>query len=286
MNVNTVEAFRANQAALEQSLESALTMDEASTAIRMAFERTAAALAQNESDEITRQREQAVLSVAKQSGTFLASVRADGRLVAQNQPDTERDKTKDPKQAAVIAGLILLAFLAVYEIINGKWMFALLAVISVLLMYIGRDQVKGQANQEPKWRAEGVAKVNPSAVVRAMEDMCHSIDVAISDLGMIEKEQTIRAAGGQEEALLDVMSALMEAKESGREDLLMETVGDAELTLHRLGIQAVRYSPDQSALFDLLPTLGEPRTVRPALVSGEHVLRRGVAAIRMQEVAR
>ena len=86
--------------------------------------------------------------------------------------------------------------------------------------------------------------------------------------------------------MLDFLSALMEAKESGREDLLMDTVADAELTLHRLGIQAVWYSPDKSALFELLPTLGEARTVRPALVSGDHVLRRGVAAIQMQEVAR
>ena len=188
--MNTVEAFRANRAALEQSLEGARTMDEASAAIQMAFERTAATLAQNEADEITRQREQAVLSVAKQSGTILDSVQADGRLVAQDQPaDEAAVKKTDPKLYAVYGGLILLAFLAVYEIINGKWMFAFLTVIAVLFLYIGRDQMKTQTPQEPKWRAEGTVSINPAAAVRAMEEICHSIDIAIADLGMIERNR-------------------------------------------------------------------------------------------------
>jgi hypothetical protein len=65
-----------------------------------------------------------------------------------------------------------------------------------------------------------------------------------------------------------------------------ESAAEAEQTLRRIGIQAIRYSPENGSMFDLLPTLGESRTVRPALVSGDRIVRRGVAAVRMQEVSR
>ena len=284
-SVNTLEAFRVNQAALLTALKSASSLSEADVAIQMAFERTAATLAQSEADETTRQRVQAVLAVAKQSGIFLKSVRAEGRLTAASQAETADPAKKDPKQYGLYAGLILLAFLAVYEIINGKWMFALLAVIAVLLMKIGQDALQPRDSM-PKWRAEGQAKIDPEAAVHAVEEMCRSIDIAVTDLSLIDREYSVRAAGSQEDAMLDFMSALLEARESGREDLVMESAGEAETALRRLGIDAVSYTPEHADLFDLLPTIGEARTVRPALISGEHVLRRGVAAVRMQEVGR
>ena len=280
--MKTGDAFRANQAALEESLRQSATPEEAAAAIRTAFERTAALMAQEESDEVTRQRGQAVLAVAKESGTLLRSVRAEGKLVA-SMPDEEKKEKGSPKTMALYGGLGVMAVLAVYELINGRWIFALLAVIAVLLLYIGNGQAAGE---QQKWKAEGTLRFEPEPIIRSMLSMCDAIDIAVQDLTIIDTEQTVRKMSGQEEALLDFVSALLEAKESGRADLVAESAAEAEQTLRRIGIQAIRYSPENGSMFDLLPTLGASRTVRPALVSGDRIVRRGVAAVRMQEVSR
>ena len=278
--MKTGDAFRANQAALEESLRRSATSEEAAAAIRTAFERTAALMAQEESDEVTRQRGQAVLAVAKESGTLLRSVHAEGKLVSSGE---EKKEKASPKTMALYGGLGVMAVLAVYELINGRWMFALLAVIAVLLLYIGNGPASGE---QQKWKAEGTLRFEPEPIIRSMLSMCDAIDIAVQDLAIIDTEQTVRKMSGQEEALLDFVSALLEAKESGRADLVAESAAEAEQTLRRIGIQAIRYSPENGSMFDLLPTLGESRTVRPALVSGDRIVRRGVAAVRMQEVSR
>ena len=278
--MKTGDAFRANQAALEESLRQSATSEEAAAAIRTAFERTAALMAQEESDEVTRQRGQAVLAVAKESGTLLRSVHAEGKLVLSGE---EKKEKASPKTMALYGGLGVMAVLAVYELINGRWMFALLAVIAVLLLYIGNGPASGE---QQKWKAEGTLRFEPEPIIRSMLSMCDAIDIAVQDLAIIDTEQTVRKMSGQEEALLDFVSALLEAKESGRADLVAESAAEAEQTLRRIGIQAIRYSPENGSMFDLLPTLGESRTVRPALVSGDRIVRRGVAAVRMQEVSR
>ncbi len=280
--MKTADAFRANQTALEESLRQAGTAEEAAAAVRIAFERTAALLAQEETDEVTRQREQAVLAVAKESGALLRAVRAEGKLVAA-APENETEGRMKPKTAALYGGVGLLAVLAVYELISGRWIFTLLAVIAVLLLYIGMSSAAPGSTQT--WKAEGTVHVETD-IVRTMISICEAVDIAVQDLAVIDTEQTVRKMSGQEEALLDFVSALLEAKESGREDLLVENAAEAEQALHRIGIKAVRYSSENASMFELLPTVGKSRTVRPALVNSERIIRRGVAAVQMQEVSR
>lgn len=281
--MKTGDAFRANQAALEESLRQAATADEATAAIRVAFERTAALMAQEETDEVTRQRVQAVLAVAKESGSFLRSAHAEGKLVA-DQSEEEESGQNGINRTFQYFGLGILATLVVYELINGAWVLAFMAVIGALLVYIGLNGTR--PDQAQKWKAEGTVHFDSDRIVRTMFSVCEAIDIAVQDLAIIDSEQTVRKVSGQEEALLDFVSALLEAKESGRADLVADSVAEAEQTLRRIGIQAVRYSPENTAMFDLLPTVGPSRTVRPALLNGDRIIRRGVAAVQMQEVGR
>lgn len=66
---------------------------------------------------------------------------------------------------------------------------------------------------------------------------------------------------------------------SGREDLAVRVLGQAEQYLHMMGVEAVEYDENHAAAFDVLPTLSGSRTVRPALLQDGRVLRRGVAAV-------
>ena len=105
----------------------------------------------------------------------------------------------------------------------------------------------------------------------------------MSDLALLSMGAgQARLSGTADEATLDLLTALMEAKASGRPELAMRSLDQAEQYLHMLGLEIVPYSPQNAAMFDLLPTLGEPRTIRPALLRDGKPVRRGTAACRME----
>ena len=71
----------------------------------------------------------------------------------------------------------------------------------------------------------------------------------------------------------------MEARASGRQDLALRSLDQAEQYLRMLGVQSVFYDAEHAALFDVLPARSGERTVRPALVRDGELVRRGVAAV-------
>ena len=66
--------------------------------------------------------------------------------------------------------------------------------------------------------------------------------------------------------MLDLLSAMREARASGRQDLALRSLDQAEQYLRMLGVQSVFYDAEHAALFDVLPARSGERTVRPALV--------------------
>jgi hypothetical protein len=48
-----------------------------------------------------------------------------------------------------------------------------------------------------------------------------------------------------------------------------------------LGVELIFYDEQHAQLFDLLPTMGSARTIRPAMMKDGKILRRGVAAAAM-----
>ena len=76
----------------------------------------------------------------------------------------------------------------------------------------------------------------------------------------------------------DMLEALYECGDEVRQPALRA----ADKVLHDFGVEAVPYSPQDSALFTVLPSKTETSTIAPAIVSAEdrRVLRRGTAAVR------
>ncbi|MFR5797147.1 MAG: hypothetical protein ACLUI3_17480, partial [Christensenellales bacterium] len=71
-------------------------------------------------------------------------------------------------------------------------------------------------------------------------------------------------SGTADEAMLDLLSAMMEARASGRQDLALRSLDQAEQYLRMLGVQSVFYDAEHAALFDVLPARSGERTVRRA----------------------
>jgi hypothetical protein len=134
--------------------------------------------------------------------------------------------------------------------------------------------------QEERAKARGVAYVDADVVIAQLTALCEAADICMQDLALVERSGAVtRLSGSADDAMIDLLVALMEAKTSGRDEMAMRSLSLAEEYLHMLGVEIISYSEEQAALFDTLPTLSGARTVRPALVKEGKVLRRGVAAV-------
>ena len=129
-------------------------------------------------------------------------------------------------------------------------------------------------------QARGIPFADAKMLVRSLRQLCQAADICVSDLMLLEKDAGMaRLSGTADDAMLDLLTALMEAKASGRDELAMRSLSQAEQYLHMLGVELIRYDETHMQLFDILPTMGESRTIRPAMIKDGKILRRGVAAL-------
>ena len=277
--MNAAAAFANREQQLLAQLEEARDMDQAISLCSMALEQVACELAQDEQDEHARQRQLAVLAAVRRAPQLLRAARAKGELVLSANaaaPSTQTDKLR---RIAGGAGAFLLAALAVYELIDGQTIFALLQLSGAVLLSIGSRGKKADPLQA---QARGVSTADAHTLVRTLRELCQAVDICVSDLMLLEKDAgAARLSGTADDAMLDLLTALMEAKASGRDDLAMRSLHQAEQYLHMLGIEIIHYTNEHAQCFDILPTMGEARTIRPAMMKDGRLLRRGVAALQM-----
>ena len=277
--MNAYEAFEARRGEIRARLETAQDAGEAAAIAAAELEKLACALAQDEEDELARQRQQAVLALARRAPLCLRAARAQGQLIVEEAPAQLRGADRLGR-GMKLAGLFLLAALAVAEAVNGRLAFAAMQLAGGALLFAGLARGAG-AQAQPGMRAQGILKADAAELLRTMGELCQAADVCVSDLQLLERDGAqARIAGTADEATLDLLVSLLEAQETGRGDVALRRLDQVRTTLRMMGIEAVDFAADdaQSArLFDVLPTLGEARTVRPALVKDGALLRRGVA---------
>lgn len=278
--MNAAAAFSHREAELLEQLAGAQEIEQAIAACSMALEQTACELAQDEQDEHARQRQQAVMALARRAPQLLRAASARGELVVSGeQAAPAQSRQEKLRRGARAAGAFLLAALAVYELIGGHAMFAALQLSGgALLLAAGKSEQAAVPCQ-----ARGIPCVDADAAVRMLRGLCQAADVCVSDLALLDKDAGLaRLTGTADDAMLDLLTALMEAKASGRSELAMRSLSQAEQYLHALGIELIAYDAAHAQLFDVLPTMGEARTIRPAMVQDGRVLRRGVAALKTE----
>ena len=214
-------------------------------------------------------------ALAKRLPLGLRASRAKAQIVLE---ETEEQPSR-VRRGAVGAGAIVLAALAVYEAVGGKLTFALLQALGALLMLFGvNGPLTATTKQTPHAQTE--VAVDAEDMVREIGEICQAADLCAADLALIEQDNgPARLSGTADEAMLDLLSAMMEARASGRQDLALRSLDQAEQYLRMLGVQSVFYDAEHAALFDVLPARSGERTVRPALVRDGELVRRGVAAV-------
>ena len=274
--MNAVTAFEHRKDQLKEQLLAAKDIQQAVLACTMALEQTACELAQNEQDEVARQRQQAVMAIVRRVPAILQAARAKGELILP-----EEETAAQPggvSRYMQLAGVFALCGLAVYEYMTGHTGAAFIQAMGALLFVAGSMRMSGR--QEERAKARGVAYVDADVVIAQLTALCEAADICMQDLALVERSGAVtRLSGSADDAMIDLLVALMEAKTSGRDEMAMRSLSLAEEYLHMLGVEIIPYSEEQAALFDTLPTLSGARTVRPALVKEGKVLRRGVAAV-------
>lgn len=279
--MNAATAFLNRQEQLLDQLQAAGSMDEAISACMLSLEQVACALAQDEQDELARQRQQAVLACVRRAPQLLKAAMARGELVLAASDAAQKETAQDKlRKGAKIGGIFLLGALAVAQLVNGNTLYALLQLLGANLLILSEKKKPQEAAQ---LEARGIPYADADVLVRSLRELCQAVDICVSDLILLEKSTGLtRLSGTADDAMLDLLTALMEAKASGRDDLAMRSLSQAEQYLHMLGVEVIPYSEDQAQLFDILPTMGTARTIRPALKQDGKILRRGVAALQAE----
>ena len=281
--MNAYTAFEHRRELLQAQLAQAKTMEEALASCVMALEQVACELAQDEQDEHARQRQQAVMALARRAPQLLRGVTARGELVIEEAASAVQEATKMDKlrRYAMLLGAGLLASLAIHELLKGETLFAVLQLAGGALALFGGMR-REEAPLDSRVKARAVALADAQAMTRLVGELCQAADICVSDLMLLEREAgAARLSGTADEAMIDLLVTLMEAKASGRDELAMRSLSQAEQYLRMLGVEIVPYSEEQATLFDLLPTMGEARTIRPALKKDGALLRRGAATCRL-----
>ena len=272
--MNAVTAFLNRQEQLLAQLQSARSMDEAIAAAMLALEQVACELAQDEQDELARQRQQAVMAVIRRAPQLLRAAAAKGELVLAQTTREQTGKTDKLRRLLRPAGAFLLGALAVYELIDGKALFALLQLLGANLLYFSHH------NQAAEMTARGIPCIQAESLLRALNELCQAVDICIADLMLLEKDAGMaQLSGTADDAMLDLLCSLIEAKASERGDLALRSLNQAQQYLYMLGVEIIPYDDAHAQLFDILPTMGQSRTIRPAMMKDGRLLRRGTAAL-------
>lgn len=277
--MNAVTAFAHREELLLAQLRDAQSMDQAISACMLSLEQVACELAQDEQDELARQRQQAVLACLRRAPQLLRAAAARGELVASQDQHAGKQAAVPSRLRRMMrpAGAFLLGALAVYELIDGKTLFALLQLLGANLLFFSSSAVRYDGVQ---MTARGIPFADAEALVRTLRELCQAADLCVSDLMLLEKDAGMaRLSGTADDAMLDLLCALMEAKASGRDDLAMRSLSQVQQYLHMLGVEILFYDPAYAQHFDILPTMGDARTIRPAMMKDGKLLRRGVAAL-------
>ena len=263
-------AFESNQEMLKKNLETCHSVEESSSLIQLELDRMTDLMAQNTEDDLTRKRARAVMAVCRIAPKLICSCSAKGELFFE---ENEKVGLRGFIPKLEYVGFILLISIASYEAISGRITPALLILVSMLIIFIS----KRMETDTPGAKARGIATINTDRMISLLGGLCRATDTCIEDLDVIEKENSIRHGELSDNAFLSLMENLMEAKFAGREDMALESLDEVEQYLRLMGIEMVLYDPSKDSYFEILPTLNEDRTIRPAFVKGGNLLRRGVA---------
>ena len=240
----------------------------------------------------------AMVETAKISLAYLTAM---GDPKIWERTETENPDAPDKKPVPVIAWILLLAGAAMpfaalvlaaqvpdgtFRFVGSPVTFALAGGGAVLLLIAGFLLRRVPLTKKQTKITQAELLVDSEKAWRALRAVVMSMDRRLeeteAELKWEQREKLKSETKGT--ALLpapeiDFFGDLLEAAYSGDGEFALERLGGVRFFLHKNGVEAVEWSPEKDELFDRLPG-SENGTIRPALVTEETVLKKGLAAVK------
>ncbi len=160
--------------------------------------------------------------------------------------------------------------------LENWWMFLIPLLGGLLLLLAGRLWRRKNAPSKKEQKVEVFC--DPEKLYRILHAVTLVMDRELKNVA----EGGLGGAGEPEKkvlsnAELQLYSNILEAGYASEEEGIRECVEDLKFFLHRMGIEVRDYDEKHSGWFEKMPG-AETGTVRPALVSGDTLLQRGLVA--------
>lgn len=250
-------------------------------------------------EEAGRQMAQGLFETAKSSAAFLLC-QGETEVWERRFEEGKEGKSARPYRIypLVLLGLGLILMVASYIMPvfqNGIHVSALTVLLifgGALLVFVsGLRLLKPKDAMKSELRAE--TKLDPEEVYASLRAMVTVMDQALSEAvslgrGSREKQQESEAME-LDRATVELYAGLLEAAVSGDGDYALSEAAKVKYYLHQKGVEAVDYTAEQKQLFDVIAAgpadsydlaggrSGEITTLRPALVVGSKVVKKGLA---------
>ena len=270
------ELLEQDKEQLLRSLYAAPTREEAIAAVERTSERML--FAYNDAAGSRRERERAA--------AMLGAVRAALPLLdCAGEPKVW--ETKRPKKplrplelAALIAGCVCCLGAGALTLWGGKSpLLALLPVLGGALLALAGAAIAKARGGAPERKIE--VPTDWDKVWRTLHTAALVMDQALAD-AQSEERWAARRTAGETPALSDaetaLMSELLEGLYGGDGEVALEKLGAVRHYMKQRGVELIDYDDAHAEHFDRMPGM-ETATLRPALMAGGALLRRGLATV-------
>ncbi len=279
------EILEESKEKLIRQLDAAATVDQARPVLEAAIDRTLYKYNENCPDDRMREAAAGYLRAVRTAVPLVNSV-GDVRAFERIGTDASGKRRSGIPVLFIIflaAGAALAAVLLLTQTKLLMIPTALVTLIGAAVCFFlaGRFSVRTAGkNIKKELRFECLA--DGDVIYRTLHSVMMVADQCLDQLDVEERWNSSRASeksGNQlSDAELTLFSGLLEAAASGDAEYAFDKLSEIRFYLHTRNVDVVDYSPEYAAWFDRMPS-DTAETLRPALVSGGKLLKKGLASI-------
>ena len=257
---------------------------------------------EEEKSELPKRMAQSLFETAKAS-LGLTDCLGESEVWERKVKEDKSGNVKDARMFRIYAVILIClgVILAVASYVmplfqkGMKFSFAnmLVLLLGALFLFLGGLRLKKPAHTaESELRVE--THLDPEALFRELRTVVMVIEQSLTEAKeqdyFDQKEKKKKDAEGMDRGTIELFAGLLEASVSEDGDYALSEAGKVKFYLHQRGIDTVNYQEEKKQLFDMIQTGPEDpydeklsagrqeiATLRPALVSGDKVLKKGLA---------
>lgn len=164
----------------------------------------------------------------------------------------------------------------------GQWELILgLGLGGLVASFLGGLFLRKKKKRGAETEKRVEVRRDPAKIYRALQTVILTIDkqlaLTVEEEKAAEQRRLAAAGGPLDEAEINLMSSLLEALYSRDSEFALDRLEDVRFYLHQKEIDLVDYTGEHETWFELMPS-DKAGTIRPALVCGGRLLKKGLAA--------